>query len=204
MKPMNPELVVFDLGGVLCEFSPKRRLYALSDASGLPPDEVALRLDDCGLIDLADRGQLTRDAEYELAVAALGLPCDYPTYRSLWCRAFEPHPDVIAIARAVRLRLRTAILTNNGPVLLDALTHDLSDVGREFDEIFVSAMFDATKPEEIVFRGVESKLGVPPGNLLLIDDSMPNVAGALRRGWQGIHFTSAAQLEQELQRALDR
>jgi glucose-1-phosphatase len=201
---MNPELVVFDLGGVLCEFSPKRRLYALSDASGLPPDEVALRLDDCGLIDRADRGQLTRDAEYELAVAALGLACDYPTYRSLWCRAFKPYPDVIAIARAVRLRLRTAILTNNGPVLLDALTHDLSDVGRGFDDIFVSAMFHATKPEEIVFRGVESKLGVPPGNLLLIDDSMPNVAGALRCGWQGIHFTSAAQLDQELQRALDR
>ena len=57
---MKPEVVVFDLGGVLCEFSTKRRLDALSSASGLPPHEVALRLDDCRLIELADRGQLTR------------------------------------------------------------------------------------------------------------------------------------------------
>ncbi len=119
---MKPEVVVFDLGGVLCEFSTKRRLDALSSASGLPPHEVALRLDDCRLIELADRGQLTREAEYERAIAALELECDYPTYRALWCSEFMPDPGVIAIARTVRHQARTAILTNNGPVLLDALT----------------------------------------------------------------------------------
>jgi len=201
---MKPEVVVFDLGGVLCEFSTKRRLDALSSASGLPPHEVALRLDDCRLIELADRGQLTREAEYERAITALELECDYPTYRALWCSAFKPNPGVIAIARTVRHQGRTAILTNNGPVLLDALTHDLSDVGREFTDVFVSAMFHATKPQEIVFRGVESKLGVAAQNLLLIDDSMSNIAGARGCGWQGIHFTSAAQLDHELQRALHK
>jgi putative hydrolase of the HAD superfamily len=194
--------VVFDLGGVLCEFLPNRRLAKLAEASGLAPDEVRQLLNESRLIHMADRGELDRASEYRLAASVLGLRCDYPTYRALWCSALEPNPDVIAIASALRERHRTAILTNNGPVLLDALSHNLLSVGREFDDLFVSAMFGAIKPAEDTFRGVERSLGVPPERLLLIDDSEANVAGAERRGWRAIHFTSAAALVEDLQTIL--
>jgi glucose-1-phosphatase len=195
-------ILVFDLGGVLCEFSPRRRLAALGDASGLAPDEVRQLLEDCRLIHLADRGHLDQDGEYRLATSVLGLDCDYPTYRSLWCSALEPNGDVIAVARGLHDSYRTAILTNNGPVLLDALNHDLQMVGKEFDDLFVSATFGAIKPAEDVFRGVERVLGVPPERLILIDDSQANVAGAERRGWRGIQFTSVPALVTDLQAVL--
>jgi putative hydrolase of the HAD superfamily len=195
-------ILIFDLGGVLCEFSPSRRLAALGEASELAPDEVRQLLEDCRLIHLADRGHLDQDGEYRLATSVLGLDCDYPTYRSLWCSALEPNDDVIAIARNLHGSHRMAILTNNGPVLLDALSHDLQVIGKEFDDLFVSAMFGAIKPAEDAFRGVERSLGVRPEQLILIDDSQANVAGAEHRGWRGIRFTSAPELVTDLRVAL--
>jgi HAD superfamily hydrolase (TIGR01509 family) len=195
---MSAEVYVFDLGGVLCEFSTERRLVALSAASGLEPADVRRRLEDSQVIDLADRGDLTREKEYQRATTALGLSCVYPTYRALWCSAFTPDPEVIEIARMLRAHHHTALLTNNGPVLLDALSHDLDIVGREFEHLFVSAMFGATKPSEAVFLGVVRALSVPPAQLCLIDDSPANVDGARQVGWRGIHFTSSAQLRDAL------
>jgi putative hydrolase of the HAD superfamily len=195
-------VLVFDLGGVLCEFSTERRLAALGEACGLPPHEVKQLLDDSRLIHLADRGELDRDSEYRLATSVLGLGCDYPTYRGLWCTALQPDKRMIEIAREVHERHRTAILTNNGPVLLDALRHELDAVGEHFDDLFVSAMFGAIKPAEAVFRGVERTLGVRPEQLLLIDDSPANVVGAERCGWRGIHFTAADRLREDLRVAL--
>ena len=199
----EPPILVFDLGGVLCQFSPSRRLAPLGEASDVAPDEVRQLLEDCRLIHLADRGHLDQDGEFRLATSVLGLDCDYSTYRSLWCSALEPNGDVIALARTLHERHRMAILTNNGPVLLDALSHDLQMVAQEFDDLFVSAMFGAIKPAEDVFRGVERSLGVPPERLILIDDSQANVAGAERRGWRGIQFTSAPALVGDLQMMLD-
>lgn len=189
---------IFDLGGVLCEFSTERRLAALSEASGLSPNDVRRLLEESRLIHLADLGELDQESEYRLATLTLGLECDYATYRALWCSAFKPVYEVIGIARALHETHRTAILTNNGPVLLDALRHELRNAGQEFDDVFVSAMFGAIKPAESVFRGVERELGVPPSRLLLIDDAEANVAGARRCGWQGIHFRSAAQLKEAI------
>jgi HAD superfamily hydrolase (TIGR01509 family) len=194
----NPDIFVFDLGGVLCEFSPERRWAALGAASGLPADEVRRRIDDAGLIDLADRGKLTRDEEFQRATSSLGLTCDYPTYRALWCAAFRCDPGVIEIARALHARHRTVLLTNNGPVLLDALSQDLRVVGREFDRLLVSAMFGATKPADVIYRGVERELVVEPARLCLIDDSWANVDGARRSGWRGMQFMSATLLREEL------
>ncbi|MFN0073640.1 MAG: HAD family hydrolase [Chloroflexota bacterium] len=196
--PASAQVMVFDLGGVLCQFQPERRLSALSHASSLSVEEVSGRLNESRLIERADRGELSRIAEFQEGAALLGLQCDYPAYRALWCSAFTPNPDVITIARDLRRQVRTVLLTNNALVLHDALAHELEIVGRELDDAFVSAMFGATKPDPAVFLGVEQALRSPSQNLTLIDDSSANVAGAIRAGWSGITFTSARRLLADL------
>lgn len=56
------------------------------------------------------------------------------------------------------------------------------------------------KPSPESFSAVVQHLGVPPGELLLVDDRLPNVVGAVNTGMHAIHFTSAAQLEEELRK----
>jgi HAD superfamily hydrolase (TIGR01509 family) len=60
--------------------------------------------------------------------------------------------------------------------------------------MFFSSELRACKPTPEAFAAVEAGLGLPPGAILFIDDSLPNVAAAIARGWDAIHFTGNAQL----------
>ncbi|KAK9789916.1 hypothetical protein WJX73_001873 [Symbiochloris irregularis] len=59
------------------------------------------------------------------------------------------------------------------------------------------------KPEPEGFKAVEEHLGLGDtsagAQLVLIDDRLPNVEGALQAGWDAIHFRDADQLKGELQ-----
>jgi HAD superfamily hydrolase (TIGR01509 family) len=112
----------------------------------------------------------------------------------MWCAAFAPMPEALEIVRAVRVQATTAILTNNGPVLLDALRHDLAEVSCDVDHLFLSAQFGATKPSPVVFAGVSAELQVPASEILLVDDTLRNVDGARVAGWRSVHFVSALDL----------
>jgi FMN phosphatase YigB (HAD superfamily) len=48
---------------------------------------------------------------------------------------------------------------------------------------------------------VVSHLGLPPAQLLFIDDRQPNVEGAAAEGVRALRFTSSQQLEQDLRAA---
>lgn len=58
------------------------------------------------------------------------------------------------------------------------------------DGIFYSAELRAKKPERNFFDQVASRIGLPAGNLLLVDDSLDNVDAARRAGWRAVHWTT--------------
>ncbi|RPI28710.1 MAG: HAD family phosphatase [Acidobacteria bacterium] len=69
-----------------------------------------------------------------------------------------------------------------------------------FDDILVSGEVGIVKPDPRVYELMLERVGKPAGNCLFIDDSKPNIEVADQLGFQTIHFTSAAQLKEELSR----
>lgn len=55
-----------------------------------------------------------------------------------------------------------------------------------FDHTFLSYELGEEKPAPAVFRAVAEKLGVPPGDILFLDDAEENCAGARRCGLQSL------------------
>jgi putative hydrolase of the HAD superfamily len=55
------------------------------------------------------------------------------------------------------------------------------------------------KPEPEIYDMLERRYQLVPSQTVFIDDLASNVAHAQSRGWQGIHFESAAQLKVQLQ-----
>jgi HAD superfamily hydrolase (TIGR01509 family) len=115
-----------------------------------------------------------------------------------WCLAFEPVPELLAVARSLLTRVRVGLLSNNPPLLLEALPVYLPEVASLFSPILFSCEFGALKPEAAFFEGVSEHVGLVPSQLLLIDDSLANVSGARRAGWQAIQFTSLLDLRRDL------
>jgi HAD superfamily hydrolase (TIGR01509 family) len=63
---------------------------------------------------------------------------------------------------------------------------------------FVSCELGSRKPDAATYRRVIERLGVAPGDALLVDDSQANVEGARAAGLQALQFRDAASLAEAL------
>jgi HAD superfamily hydrolase (TIGR01509 family) len=66
------------------------------------------------------------------------------------------------------------------------------------EPLFLSCEIRACKPSPEAFAAVEASLGLPPGEILFIDDTAANVEAARARGWDAILFASNAALASDL------
>lgn len=200
---MQPKVIFFDLGGVVCRFLPQRRLAALAEACGVSVEQVESELYASGLIEGWDRG-LGSSAEIHHAVRErLGYPGDLAALRKVWCRAFEPDPQVLDQVDGAR-PLRTALLTDNDHLLLDALPEELPQVASRFDALLFSCRFGATKPSAAVFNQALDAMASVADEAVFIDDKPANVAAAQELGITAIQFSGAAGLGPALDRVLSQ
>jgi len=193
------EVVLFDLGGVVCHFRPDRRLRALASASGLSESEIHARIWESGLDASFDSGQYATVEAHRAVADALGTPIALDDLMAAWIRAWEPCPDVLAVVETVRRALRTGLMTDNGPILLDAMPASFPEITRAFDWLFFSCALQATKPSRAVFDEVVRRIAIPPARVLLIDDSAKNVDGARSCGLQALVYTTVTRLREDLQ-----
>ncbi len=197
---MPIRVVLFDLGGVVCHFLPERRLAALAKASGLPESEVYARIWKSGLDRQVDRGDFTAEGVHRAFAEKLGLTLDYEEFSALVTLGFEPNADVLTVVDAVRREVRTGLLTDNGPVLLRAMPRRFPEIVRRFDWLPFSPEMKALKPSPELFARVLERLEQRAEEVLLIDDSMPNVEGARAVGLQACHYTDIESLRRDLSR----
>lgn len=181
--------VVFDLGGVACHFDPAPRLRAFADRCGLTEEEVQARLWDSGFSDAHDEGRHTIATAYRNVIETLGFECTLQECCRLWLKAFTPTEGVLDLVRDLRRRgVRTALLTNNGPLLEAALRNVLPSVWSCFDGHFFSASMCVSKPDRRAFETVMTALGTLPTETAFVDDSPSNVAAATALGWASFCF----------------
>ena len=60
-------------------------------------------------------------------------------------------------------------------------------------KIFASGPLGVKKPDGRFFAAIEEWSGLPPADILLIDDAEKNIHAAGARGWQTFHFTDATR-----------
>lgn len=195
---MTPALVAFDLAGVVCRFDHDTRLARLARAAGLPERTVDERVWGRGLDAAGDRGELgAAEMRAELR-AALGLTLADDALRALYVSAFTPDPDVLALVDLAAARTRVALLTNNGPLVLDALDHELAGVGRRFALRGFACRYRAVKPDPAIFRALAREADVEPASILFVDDDAGHVEAARALGLMAHHFAGPPGLRRAL------
>lgn len=78
-------------------------------------------------------------------------------------------------------------------------TMGLSD---EVDGIVYSAQAGSKKPQSEFFRFAEKEVGCQPHELLLVDDTMPNVKAAQSEGWNAVHWDGSENVHTILHRSI--
>ncbi|MFD0368424.1 HAD family hydrolase [Streptomyces sp. NPDC127114] len=201
---MRPKVILFDLGDVVCGFRPRRRLAALAAACGVSPEQAESTLYDSGLVERWDHGLATPTEIHHTLREELGYPGDMAALHQVWCSAFEPDPRMLALVDGLRPPYRTALLTNNDLLVMEALPEVLPEVASRFDALLFSGRLMAAKPDSAAYHRALELMDCSPDEAVFIDDKPANVAGARAVGLTAIHFTGAAELRTTLDELLQQ
>ncbi len=190
--PMPPEVVLFDLGGVLIDWDP-RHLYRK-----LVSDETFM---EWFLAEVCSpEWNAHQDAGRSWAEAVAEATGRHPEHAAL-IRAFADRwpemvagdiPESVAVLEALAARDVPLYALTNWSAETFHVARDRFPWLRHFRDILVSGEVGMKKPDPAIFRLMLDRMGVEPGTVLFIDDVAANVTASRALGFQTIHFTSPA------------
>jgi HAD superfamily hydrolase (TIGR01509 family) len=200
-RPVKPDVLLFDIGGVLVDYVGPERLSAL--LGGDPsPEDVLRRWPDCVSLARFETGELGIEDFAAAFVAEWGLPLTPASFLEEfagWPRA--PFPGALALLERLRGRAKLACLTNINE-LSWARVRDVMGLERCFDRCFASHEIGLLKPDPRIYAHVVEALGCDPARIAFFDDTQRNVAAAVAAGMRGYHVRGLAALETALASAL--
>lgn len=199
--------VVFDLGAVLFTWRPGVLISKHFPEHAATPEKTAeLARAVFGHADWHnfDRGVLSAETVGQRTAARLGLhePALLALIEGI-AEHLQPMHDTLALLAELRdLRQRQPTLRlyflSNMPIPYARVLEQKHGFMNWFDGGIFSGDVQHIKPEPEIYELLETRYALAPGRTLFIDDLAGNVTSARSRGWQGIVFESAAQLQAQL------
>ncbi|MGW6281567.1 HAD family hydrolase [Kribbella sp. NPDC055071] len=198
MTERTIDVVVFDIGGVLMDWSPDY-LYA-----GLIPDEEERRHFLTNVTTPAwnhqqDAGRSWAEAVSELTSLHPELSELIEAYDSSWLKTIKGiFEDTAAVLTDVRaLGLPTYALTNFSGEKWE-VAKEAFPILTQFDGEVVSGVEQTVKPDEKIYRILIDRFDLDPARTFYTDDMQYNVDGARAVGLDAELFTGAANLREQL------
>jgi len=136
--------------------------------------------------DAVCRGEMTMDEFNEEFARKLGVKTiDWQKYYMESAIPIKESHDVLVWASK---HYKVGLLSNIMPGFIDAMINDglLPDI--KYDAIIDSSQVGAIKPEGDIYKIAEAEAGVPPQEILFVDDSRTNLMAADRQGWKVLWF----------------
>jgi len=191
--------VIFDFGRVISAQKPPSLFRTYEQDLGLTPGTLNRILFESSAWQEALLGRKTAGEFWTAAGPRLGLKTReaIEAFRRRYDADEAVNHGVLDLVRRLRGRCRLAVLSNSPP----GLDRWLVQWGmlELFDVVFCSGDEGVVKPDPRAFTVVLDRLGVMPGEAVFIDDTAEHVNAARCLGLQGILFTSAEALAEELE-----
>lgn len=186
--------IYFDVNGCLVYFY-QRAFARVAAATGARSDLVESAFwhyndDIC-------RGTLSLDEFNKKFAARLGL--EGLEWQQYYLDTVEPIHEMQEVLRWAAERYKVGLLTNIMPGLLSALRRDEKLPTLPYDAVIDSSAVGAIKPEPKMYEIATERAGVPPEEILLIDDSRVNLMAAEKHGWRVLWFDDS-----RVQESVDR
>jgi putative hydrolase of the HAD superfamily len=207
---MSIRAVMFDIGGIL-EVIPEggdpATRYPIFEATwnarlGLPPGQVTACIEALG--EDGVYGRCTYEDWCARLRQAMGISAsDLDAFMVEFWDIYmgQPNEELIAYARALRPRYRTAILTNSfvGAREQEEARYGLTSL---VDVAIYSHEEGLSKPDPRIFALAAERLALPPSDVVFLDDVKDNIDAARAFGFQSVLFTNTSQAIAEIEALL--
>ena len=190
--------IIFDFGRVISAQKPPSLFRTYEKDLGLAPgrlNQIMFASEDWQEVLV---GRKTIEEFWHTIGPELGLNshAEIDSFRKRYRSDEEVNAGVLAIIQQLKGHYKLAVLSN-AP---SGLTSWLADwnVLNFFDVVFCSGDEGIAKPDSKAFELTLERLGLKPDEAVFIDDTREHVNAAQKLGLQGILFTTAEELEKEL------
>lgn len=195
----TPKAVLWDFGNVIVRWEP-RALY-----SRIFPDPVECDRFLAEVCTLAWHAPTDCGVTFEENCAALA--ARHPHYEAqIWAwrhRWAEMFPGAIAETEAAIEALHVRGVPQYGLSNISHQTLDstlaMSPAFARLSGVVASGLEGVMKPDPAIFAIAAGRAGLPPADLLFVDDSAANIDSARRLGFDVHHFTDPAALRPALE-----
>ena len=194
--------IIFDFGRVITAQKPLSLFRSYEIKLRLDPDTINSIMFDSQAWQDALLGRKTTEEFWHLIGPELGLNTadEVNHFRRRYHADEAINEAVLDLIRKLRGHYKLAILSNAPPDLTRRLADwEMRDL---FEVVFCSGDEGMIKPDPAAFKLTLERLGVEPGEAIFIDDTPEHVEAARKLGIQGIIFTTAAVLKDDLTKFL--
>ena len=194
--------IIFDFGRVITAQKPLSLFRSYEEELGLDPDTINSIMFGSQAWQDTLLGRKTTEEFWHLIGPELGLNTadEVNRFRRRYHADEAINEAVLDLIRKLRGRYKLAILSNSPPDLTRWLVDwEMRDL---FEVVFCSGDEGMIKPDPAAFKLMLERLGVEPGEAVFIDDTPEHVEAARKLGIQGIIFTTAAALKDDLKKFL--
>jgi FMN phosphatase YigB (HAD superfamily) len=197
----NPiRIILFDIGGVLVEFTGISSLQAWT-GNRLTPNELWRRWLSSSFVRAFESGEIGPDTFADQLIADMGLPVS----RKEFIEAFTAwpkgvFPGAVEIISRISSEYERATLSNSNVIHWPRLMDEMG-LRNLFAYHFASHLTGKLKPDREVFEHVVSVLKCEPSAILYLDDQPLNVKAAQLIGFQAVWVKGVQEVERVLTNA---
>jgi len=194
---LNVQVLLFDLGGVLVDYTGVRDMAPLLRISA-SEDEIRRHFAGCPHVAAYCTGRLDRMQFGERMVRDWGLTVSTEQFLHefrTWSRGLLP--GAAELLSSLRPRFRLAALSNSNELHWERHTNDVG-VTALFEVAISSHQVGAAKPDPAIYQKALERLGAPPEVIMFFDDSYANVVAASALGMRAFQVEGIDALRQRL------
>lgn len=192
------EVIVFDLGNTLIKFDHNISAKKIANLCRLDSKKIYDSFFDSGITRAFEKGQICPSEFYRRASSLLGIKIPYRDFVAIWNDIFWEDEGSCKLARKLKkASYRLFLLSNVNRLHFDWIKKkfDILDI---FDEVILSFMVGAIKPDKVIFEHVVKLAGGDRSKILYIDDREDLISEARILGIDSVKYEGAEKLTMSL------
>ena len=189
--------IVFDLGNTLIRFDHRISARKLVNLFHLDMKKVYDTFFDSPLTRDFETGRISPREFYLRTTRYLGVKIPYRDFIDIWNDIFWEDTAMCELARSLKGSYRLFLLSNVNRLHFDHIMKRF-DIITIFDEVILSFVVGAIKPDRVIFDDVVKRAGGDSSKVLYIDDREDLTREARLLGIDAIRFEGVDSLTEQL------
>jgi putative hydrolase of the HAD superfamily len=190
--------LAFDLGNVLVKVDHQRFCRSLAALTGETPQEVYDAVFHTGLEPDYDTGRISSREFHRRVLEHFGLNLPFPRFRQIWNEIFDPLEDMEEVVARLAQRYPLYMLSNTNELHFQYIQEYFASLLSYFRAFILSYQVGSRKPEPQIFQALLRQAGLPPEQILYLDDREDFVAVARSHGLVAWHFVTPREFKERL------